>query len=267
VWIVRLALRRPYTFAVMALLLLLGGWQVLRRTPTDILPGMDLPAIKFLFLPMGMAVGFSVMASYLLSRTLVPTLIRYVVPADHGDGPVQRLSARFMRGFESFRGGCARLLEGALARPGWVLALAGAHAGLVRARLESGVASRLDVLRAEREGADNRARQAVAAARVPQLKAQLDAVLLQGGAEVRGAWAVLAERTSAEAEARASAKLDAEAAALAKRQFKEGVAGNLELVDAERAARDPEPSVAMARAALVAAKLDCLVVSGLMARE
>jgi len=102
---------------------------------------------------------------------------------------------------------------------------------------------------------------------VPQLKAQLDAVLLQGGAEVRGAWAVLAERTSAEAEARASAKLDAEAAALAKRQFKEGVAGNLELVDAERAARDPEPSVAMARAALVAAKLDCLVVSGLMARE
>ena len=117
------------------------------------------------------------------------------------------------------------------------------------------------------DGGGIQARQAVSEARVKQLQAQLEAVLLQAGAEVRGAWAVLAERASAEAEARASAKLAGEAAALAKRQFEEGVAGNLELVDAERVSRDAESSVATARAALVAAKLDCLVVSGVLSRE
>ena len=117
------------------------------------------------------------------------------------------------------------------------------------------------------DGGGIQARQAAAEARARQLQTQLDAVLLQGGAEVRGAWAVLAERAAAEAEARASARLAGEAAALAKRQFEEGVAGNLELVDAERAARDAESSVATARAALVAAKLDCLVVSGVLSRE
>jgi len=117
------------------------------------------------------------------------------------------------------------------------------------------------------DGGGIQARQAAAEARARQLQAQLDAALLQGGAEVRGAWAVLSERAAAEAEARTSAKLAAEAAGLAKRQFEEGVAGNLELVDAERAARDAESSVATARAALVAAKLDCLVVSGVLARE
>lgn len=40
-WLVRLALRRPYTFVVMALLLLLSGIYVVRRTPTDILPEVD----------------------------------------------------------------------------------------------------------------------------------------------------------------------------------------------------------------------------------
>lgn len=45
-WIVRLALRRPYTFVVLSLALLLAGWQVLRRTPTDVLPSVDLPVIS-----------------------------------------------------------------------------------------------------------------------------------------------------------------------------------------------------------------------------
>src|SRR3954463_3916816 len=34
---------------------------------------------KFMFLPMGEAVGFSVMASYLLSRTIVPTMVMYLL--------------------------------------------------------------------------------------------------------------------------------------------------------------------------------------------
>ena len=45
------------------------------------------------------------------------------------------------------------------------------------------------------------------------------------------------------------------------------MAGNLELVDAERAARDAESAAAVARAALVAAKVDCLVASGVLAGE
>jgi multidrug efflux pump subunit AcrB len=45
-WIVRLALRRPYTFVVMALLLVLSGVYVTRKTPTDILPEVDIPVIS-----------------------------------------------------------------------------------------------------------------------------------------------------------------------------------------------------------------------------
>ncbi|MDB5216730.1 MAG: Cobalt-zinc-cadmium resistance protein CzcA [Myxococcaceae bacterium] len=45
-WIVRLALRRPYTFIVMALLLVLSGGYVIRKTPTDILPEVDIPVIS-----------------------------------------------------------------------------------------------------------------------------------------------------------------------------------------------------------------------------
>src|SRR5262249_34820375 len=45
-WIVALALRRPYTFVVMALLILLLTPVVLLRTPTDIFPNIDIPVIS-----------------------------------------------------------------------------------------------------------------------------------------------------------------------------------------------------------------------------
>ena len=45
-WIVRLALRRPYTFVVLALVLVLGGVATIRRTPTDIFPAIDIPVIS-----------------------------------------------------------------------------------------------------------------------------------------------------------------------------------------------------------------------------
>ncbi len=45
-WIVRLALQRPYTFVVLSLVLVLGGFQVIRRTPTDVLPSVDVPVIS-----------------------------------------------------------------------------------------------------------------------------------------------------------------------------------------------------------------------------
>src|SRR2546421_4710722 len=48
-WIVRLALRRPYTFVVAALLLLLVTPFVLLRTPTDIFPNIDIPVISVIW--------------------------------------------------------------------------------------------------------------------------------------------------------------------------------------------------------------------------
>lgn len=45
-WIVRLALRRPYTFVVAALVLLLLTPFVLMRTPTDIFPSVDIPVVS-----------------------------------------------------------------------------------------------------------------------------------------------------------------------------------------------------------------------------
>jgi multidrug efflux pump subunit AcrB len=44
-WIVRLALRRPYTFVVLALLILLASPVLILRTPTDIFPNINIPVI------------------------------------------------------------------------------------------------------------------------------------------------------------------------------------------------------------------------------
>jgi CzcA family heavy metal efflux pump len=48
-WIVRLALRRPYTFVVVALLLLVLGPIVILRTPTDIFPNINIPVVSVLW--------------------------------------------------------------------------------------------------------------------------------------------------------------------------------------------------------------------------
>ena len=44
-WIVRLALRRPYTVAVLCLLVMLGGWLSASRMKSDILPAIDIPVV------------------------------------------------------------------------------------------------------------------------------------------------------------------------------------------------------------------------------
>ncbi|HZR20030.1 MAG TPA: efflux RND transporter permease subunit [Verrucomicrobiae bacterium] len=48
-WIVRLALRRPYTFVVAALVLLLLTPLVLWRTPTDIFPSINIPVVSIVW--------------------------------------------------------------------------------------------------------------------------------------------------------------------------------------------------------------------------
>ena len=45
-WIVRLALNRPYTFIVLALLILIAAPVVILRTPTDIFPNINIPVIS-----------------------------------------------------------------------------------------------------------------------------------------------------------------------------------------------------------------------------
>ena len=44
-WIVRIALSRPYTFVVLALLILILSPIVILRTPTDIFPSIDIPVV------------------------------------------------------------------------------------------------------------------------------------------------------------------------------------------------------------------------------
>src|ERR1700731_1178009 len=48
-WIVRVALDRPYTFVVLALLILILSPVVILRTPTDIFPNVDIPGIAVAF--------------------------------------------------------------------------------------------------------------------------------------------------------------------------------------------------------------------------
>ncbi len=54
-WIVRLALSRPYTFVVGALLLLLSAPVVLLRMPTDIFPSVDIPVVSVIWLYNGLS--------------------------------------------------------------------------------------------------------------------------------------------------------------------------------------------------------------------
>src|SRR5256714_1728088 len=48
-WIVRLALRRPYTFVVMSILILILGGLAIVRTPADIFPTIDIPVVSIIW--------------------------------------------------------------------------------------------------------------------------------------------------------------------------------------------------------------------------
>ena len=45
-WIVRLALRRPYTFVVMAVLIAILGASAIMSMPVDIFPYIDIPVVS-----------------------------------------------------------------------------------------------------------------------------------------------------------------------------------------------------------------------------
>ena len=48
-WIVRLALRRPYTFVVMSLMIVILGVLAIVRMPTDIFPEIDIPVVSVIW--------------------------------------------------------------------------------------------------------------------------------------------------------------------------------------------------------------------------
>jgi CzcA family heavy metal efflux pump len=71
---------------------------------------------RFLFVPLAEAVVFAMLASYFLSRTLIPTLVMYIMRGhEHREGGPRTFMGRFQRGFErgfdKFRTGYYQLLE------------------------------------------------------------------------------------------------------------------------------------------------------------
>jgi multidrug efflux pump subunit AcrB len=48
-WLVRMALKRPYTFVVMSMLIVIMGVLTITRMPTDIFPDIDIPVISVVF--------------------------------------------------------------------------------------------------------------------------------------------------------------------------------------------------------------------------
>ncbi len=78
---------------------------------------------KFLFVPLAEAVSFAMLASYLLSRTLIPTLVMYIMRGhEHRAEGAKSALGRFQRGFErkfeDFRRGYESLLETTLQHRG-----------------------------------------------------------------------------------------------------------------------------------------------------
>src|ERR1700681_1797640 len=70
---------------------------------------------RYLFVPLAEAVVFAMLASYILSRTLVPTLAMYLLKAKQHDragsrNPLVRFQLAFERGFESLRNSYHALL-------------------------------------------------------------------------------------------------------------------------------------------------------------
>jgi CzcA family heavy metal efflux pump len=102
-------------------------------------------AAKSLFTPLGMAVVFAMLASYLLSRTLVPTMVKFLLAsevemyqdheASHTEMPAKanwiwRIHYRFNAAFEWFRARYRAALDWALGHAGFALGCFGLFIGL-----------------------------------------------------------------------------------------------------------------------------------------
>ena len=80
---------------------------------------------RYLFVPLAEAVVFAMLASYVLSRTIVPTMAKYLLRGDKSEtngsesrNPLVRLQRRFEAAFERFRTNYRGLLESCLRHRG-----------------------------------------------------------------------------------------------------------------------------------------------------
>lgn len=74
-WIVRLALRRPYTFVVLSLMLFILAPVVISRTPTDIFPNIDIPVVSVIWHYAGLSPeDISDRIVYITERALTTTV-------------------------------------------------------------------------------------------------------------------------------------------------------------------------------------------------
>ncbi len=74
-WIVRLALRRPYTFVVLSLMLFILAPVVISRTPTDIFPNIDIPVVSVVWQYSGLSPqDMSERIVYITERALTTTV-------------------------------------------------------------------------------------------------------------------------------------------------------------------------------------------------
>jgi multidrug efflux pump subunit AcrB len=82
---------------------------------------------RFLFIPLAATVVFCMLASYLLSFSVVPSFARFLLAGEaQHHGPPRGFFAMFDRGFNRFRDGYGRMLEGTLHHRVFVLICAGA---------------------------------------------------------------------------------------------------------------------------------------------
>src|SRR5260370_273752 len=77
-WIVRLALRRPYTFLVMAILIgILGGLSIV-TTPTDIFPYINIPMVGVIWTYSGMSPDDMAKRVLVLSERAMTTTVNNI---------------------------------------------------------------------------------------------------------------------------------------------------------------------------------------------
>jgi multidrug efflux pump subunit AcrB len=82
---------------------------------------------RFLFIPLAATVVFCMLASYILSFSVVPSFARFLLAGEaQHHGPPRGFFAMFDRGFNRFRDGYGRMLEGTLHHRVFVLICAGA---------------------------------------------------------------------------------------------------------------------------------------------
>lgn len=100
------------------------------------------------------------------------------------------------------------------------------------------------------------------AALLAEAEQTLEAGLRQASADVRVAWSAVAHADRSHEAAQRATVLASKAAKLAALAYQAGAATNLELIDAERSARDAETQAELAADTARSARLDLLLAAG-----